>query len=405
MSERANLTFGELGQLFDGPHATPNRTDKGPFFLSISSLVDGRLDLSKSDHVSDEEFAQWTRRVTPREGDLLFSYETRLGDAALMPPDLVACLGRRMALLRPDRKVIDPAYFLYFYIGPGFKELIEKHTIYGATVNRIGLSTMGQWPISIPALFEQRAIAGVLGALDDKIAVNTKVVALLGEKLAASFISVVRESEDFIPFSELATVTKGVSYRSVDLVDSRTAMVTLKSFDRNGGYSARGLKPYAGSFKPVQRIYPGEIVVAQTDLTQAGEVVGRAIRVPESGNHEVLVASLDLAIVRPISRVPVEFLLGLMLQGRFRAHCKSRTSGTTVLHLASDAIPTFSAPRVSADVQQRYASMALPMLEMRDSLMRESESLAATRDALLPALMSGKLRVRDAEKVLEGVVL
>jgi type I restriction enzyme S subunit len=404
MSERANLTFGELGQLFDGPHATPNRTDRGPFFLNISSLVDGRLDLSKSDHVSDEEFAQWTRRVTPQEGDLLFSYETRLGDAALMPPDLVACLGRRMALLRPDRDVIDPSFLLYFYIGPGFKELIDKHTIHGATVNRIGLSTMDQWPISIPALPEQRAIAEVLGALDDKIAVNTRLVTLLGENLGASFTAIAGEPEGFIPFSELAAVTKGVSYRSVDLVDSRTALVTLKSFDRNGGYSARGLKPYAGAFKPVQRIYPGEIVVAQTDLTQGAEVVGRAIRVPESGNHEILVASLDLAIVRPVSGVPVEFLLGLMLQGRFRAHCKSRTSGTTVLHLASDAIPTFRAPRVSADVQQRYASIALPMLEMRDSLRRESESLAATRDALLPQLMSGKLRVRDAEEVLEGVL-
>jgi type I restriction enzyme S subunit len=258
--------------------------------------------------------------------------------------------------------------------------------------------------VPVPALSEQRSIAEVLGALDDKIAANTKLVASLSENLEASFTSVMRESEGFIPFSDLAYVTKGVSYRSIDLVASRTALVTLKSFDRSGGYSARGLKDYAGPYKPVQQVFPGEIVVAQTDLTQAAEVVGRAIRVPASRNHETLVASLDLAIVRPMSGIPVEFMLGLMLQGRFRAHCKSRTSGTTVLHLASTAIPTFRAPRVSAVVQQRYASIALPMLEMSDSLTRESEALLATRDALLPPLMSGKLRVRDAEKVLEGVL-
>ncbi|TFC65942.1 hypothetical protein E3T25_08935 [Cryobacterium sandaracinum] len=296
---------------------------------------------------------------------------------------------------------LSPSYLRYLLMAE--QESVRRFS-YGTTHQTMYYPDAKALQVLVPTRSVQDATAEVLGALDDKIAANTKLVALLGETLAASFTAIVRESEGFIPFSELATVTKGVSYRSVDLVESRTALVTLKSFDRNGGYSARGLKDYAGPYKPEQRIYPGEIVVAQTDLTQAAEVVGRAIRVPGSGNHETLVASLDLAIVRPVSGVPVEFMLGLMLQGGFRAHCKSRTSGTTVLHLASDAIPTFRAPRVSVDVQQRYAAVALPMLEMRDSLRSESESLAATRNALLPALMSGKLRVRDAEKVLEGVL-
>src|SRR5664279_5170116 len=109
------LTFGDLGDLFDGPHATPQRTDVGPFFLNITSLVDGRLDLSQSDHVSEAEFAHWTRRVTPERDDLLFSYETRLGEAALMPGGIRACLGRRMALMRPNREIVNPRFLLYYY--------------------------------------------------------------------------------------------------------------------------------------------------------------------------------------------------------------------------------------------------------------------------------------------------
>ncbi|MFU8947906.1 restriction endonuclease subunit S [Mycetocola zhadangensis] len=259
-------------------------------------------------------------------------------------------------------------------------------------------------PVAVPPRQEQRAIAEVLRALDDKISANTKLVDLLGENLAVTFTAIAGDLVGSVPFSALATVTKGVSYRSVDLVESTTALVTLKSFDRNGGYSARGLKGYAGAYKLVQRIHPGELVVAQTDLTQAAEVVGRAMRVPSSSRHDTLVASLDLAIVRPVAGVPQEFLLGVMLQGRFREHCRSRTSGTTVLHLASDALPTFMAPNVSPEVQQRYASVASPMLEMGDSVTRESESLAALRDTLLPQLMSGKLRVKDAEETLEGAL-
>ena len=85
------VRIGDIAEVFDGPHATPKKIDVGPFFLSISSLENGQLDLSKSAHISDEQFEKWTRRVTPREGDVLFSYETRLGEAALMPGGIKEC--------------------------------------------------------------------------------------------------------------------------------------------------------------------------------------------------------------------------------------------------------------------------------------------------------------------------
>ncbi len=167
------LTWADLGQQFDGPHATPKRKTDGPYFLNISSLENGRLDLSKSDRLSEDEFVTWTRRVIPQSGDLLYSYETRLGEAALMPDGIKACLGRRMALLRPNPEVVDPKFLLYFYLGPQFQRTIQKHTITGATVPRLLLSEMPSWTVVIPPLEEQRGIAEVLGALDDKIAANT----------------------------------------------------------------------------------------------------------------------------------------------------------------------------------------------------------------------------------------
>ena len=66
-------------------------------------------------------------------------------------------------------------------------------------------------------------------------------------------------------------------------------------------------------------------------------------------------------------------------------------------------MPTFQAPAVSPETQEYFAASARPLLELRDSLEYEIETLAATRDVLLPGLMSGKLRVKDAEKVLDVV--
>src|SRR5690242_14973040 len=96
VDNRREFALGELVDIFDGPHATPPKTNNGPIFLGISNLVRGRLDLSNTEHLSEEDYLRWTRRVEPQPGDIVFSYETRLGEAAAIPPGLRCCLGRRM---------------------------------------------------------------------------------------------------------------------------------------------------------------------------------------------------------------------------------------------------------------------------------------------------------------------
>ena len=399
--EKAAMATGPFGSAVSSKHFVQ---DGVPMLRGSNLSDDVGTRLIETDLVFLEpELADTFARSTARPGDLVFTCWGSVGQIGYIDEhsghDGFIVSNKQMKFT-PDKAKVDPLFLYYYLSQPAMVDLVKSQAI-GSTIPGFNLGQLRALPVSIPSFSAQRAIAEVLGALDDKIAVNTKLTTLLTLNLEASFLSIVGRQSGFIPFTDLATVTRGVSYRSVDLLESTTALVTLKSFDRNGGYASRGLKNYTGPYKPAQRIYPGEIVVAQTDLTQAAEVVGRAIRVPASANHGVLVASLDLAIVRPVPEIPVEFLLGLMLQGRFREHCRSRTSGTTVLHLASDAIPTFMAPDVSSKLQQEYATVARPMLEMRDSLSIESESLAATRDALLPQLMSGKLRVRDGEENLE----
>jgi type I restriction enzyme S subunit len=254
----------------------------------------------------------------------------------------------------------------------------------------------------LPSLTEQSAIADVLGALDDKIESNRRVTATIEKLVPLIFQSMTSESE-LKPLPEVAKLQKGISYRSVDLEDSETAMVTLKSYDRNGGYKSNGLKPYIGKYKPEQVLLPGDMAVAQTDLTQGAEVVGRVIRIPRQEDFETLVASLDLVIVRPLDAADKNYLYGALLQEDFREHCRSRTSGTTVLHLGSDAIPKYSIPWAEGDVRKVFSDEVQPLLEEHDSLTKESTSLKRLWDALLPELLSGRLRVKDAESMMENM--
>jgi type I restriction enzyme, S subunit len=139
MVEWPQVSIGEVADIFDGPHATPATVKSGPIFLGIGALQNGRINLGETRHVTPEDFKTWTRRVKPQQDDVVFSYETRLGEAAIIPAEFECCLGRRMGLVRAHRSKLNPRFFLYFYLSPDFQEFLRSRTVNGATVDRIAL--------------------------------------------------------------------------------------------------------------------------------------------------------------------------------------------------------------------------------------------------------------------------
>ena len=136
--------------IYDGPHATPPEAGSGPVFLGIKNLTGSGLDLAEVRHFAEADFAQWTRRVEPQAGDIVFSYEATLGFFALIPPALRCCLGRRLALVRPRSGGADGHFLFHQFVAAPFQRLLERHTIQGATVNRIALKQFPTYPVLNP---------------------------------------------------------------------------------------------------------------------------------------------------------------------------------------------------------------------------------------------------------------
>jgi type I restriction enzyme S subunit len=301
----------------------------------------------------------------------------------------------KVEVLDPTR--IDLRYFFQLARWRPFNHHLFA-TASGSKILHTAPGRIEDFEVDLPSVSEQRLIAATLSALDEKVESNQRASRLISKLVSDLFRAVVHKNDvSLVPLGKLTSIVKGRSYKSAELADSTTALVTLKSIDRNGGYKANGLKPYIGDYKPLQVVAPGEIVVAQTDLTQGAEVVGRGVRVPASMEYETLVASLDLAIVRPAEDMPVEYLLGLLTSVEFREWCRIRVTGTTVLHLAQDAISTWPAPLVSPETQRAFADSAGVLYQRLDSLAYESARLMALRDAILPELLSGRIRAAELE--------
>jgi type I restriction enzyme, S subunit len=336
-------------------------------------------------------------------------------------------------LLRVTSNTIDPQFFSFLLSSDSAIAWLKQHAV-GAVMPNLNEGVIRQLPIRIPPLAEQKAIAAMLGALDDKIELNQRMnrtleamaralfqswfvdfdpvrakldgrkptgvepatAALLPNEFEDSELGPVPKGWEARPLSEIVDVVKGRSYRSEELAESKTALVTLKSFLRGGGYRADGLKPFTGEYKPNQRVQPGDLVVAFTDVTQAADVIGKPALIRSDDRFETLVASLDVGIVRPKSKkASIPFLYCLFLTEEFQAHTYSHTTGTTVLHLSSTAIPSFVSIVPPVAIAEQFAEQADPIFRLIDENAKQSRTLATLRDTLLPKLLSGELRMRS----------
>ena len=158
--------------VFDGPHATPPESDEGPVFLGIKNLTGTALDLSEIRHIAEADFAQWTKRATPRPGDIVFSYEATLGFFGLIPPGLRCCLGRRLALIRPQAEQSDSHFWFHQFIAAPFQRLLARHTIQGATVNRIALKHFPSYSVLCPPAGMRTAFDACMAPLWSRIHAN-----------------------------------------------------------------------------------------------------------------------------------------------------------------------------------------------------------------------------------------
>ncbi|MEO1393080.1 MAG: restriction endonuclease subunit S [Cyanobacteria bacterium J06634_5] len=446
------IKIGDISTVFDGPHATPKKIEKGPYFLSISSLESGRLDLSKSACVSENDFTRWTKRVTPREGDILFSYETRLGEAALMPSNIRACLGRRMGLLRPDLSKVVPRYLLYAYLSPDFQNEIRARTNRGATVNRIALKELPSFPVRIPSFSEQEAIAHILGSLDDKIELNRQMNETLEGMAQALFkswfvdfdpvidnaIAAGNEIPDALKARAAMRRGMGSNYKSLaeeltkpfpsrfeysDELEWYPATWNARPLDTllhiiGGGTPKTSIPEYWNGdipwFSVVDAPSPSNLFVIDTEkhVTEKG-VEKSSTKILRAGTTIIsargtvgkcaLVAKpmamnqscFGLQGQEEISDSFVYYTVLLSVSGLQR-----RAHGSVFNTISRDTFKTIDIPFCGVNLTLKFEEIVRPYFEKILENSIQSKTLAKLRDTLLPQLLSGTLRIPDAEKLV-----
>jgi type I restriction enzyme S subunit len=340
--------------------------------------------------------------------------------------------------LRVDETAADPEYVFWY-----LQHLYASGDTYNYQVQHTGIARFQytvfaeNTQISLPPLPEQREIARILGALDDKIEANRRAnatleataralfqswfvdfdpvrakaegrqpdgmdaetAALFPDSFEDSALGAVPAGWVVQPLSEHISAVKGLSYKGDGLADFGDGMPmhNLNSVYEGGGYKYDGIKHYTGEYQERHIATAGDLIVTNTEQGHDMLLIGYPALIPN--NYPAGLFSHHLYRVTPLdgSHITSRFIYFLMRTDVFHEVIGGYTNGTTVNMLPVDGLqrPLFVVP--PPELVARFDQLVAPILAKIEVNHDESETLAETRDTLLPKLISGEVRVGEIE--------
>ena len=408
--------------LIDYRGKTPTKTATGIPLVTAKIVKNGFVQ-KPDEYIAESDYESWMTRGFPEIGDVLLTTEAPLGEVAQLNIKRVA-LAQRLVTLRGKKKILDNGFLKYFLRSDvGQARLKARET--GTTVTGIKQSELRQIMIPLPRIETQRAIAATLSALDDKIELNNRINKTLEEMAQALFkrwfvdfefpgengqpykssggemeeseLGLIPKGWKILALGEIIETVNGFSYKGSDIKESVNAMMTIKNFNRNGGFNAVGFKEIEISerVKDKHHVDLFDVVVACTDITQKADIIGNPVLVLTKGKYRKIVISMDL--VKVIVKHPFisNCLIYMFLKDiRFKKQALGYTSGTTVLHLNKMVFSDY--PIIIPEDEKLLEKMSFiiePIFHLIGMTIDNSQNLTSLRDTLLPKLMSGEIRV------------
>lgn len=404
------FSIGELCiKVTDGSHYSPKEVADGYPMASSKDMLENDFDYSAIKKISDSDFNNLVKAdCKPLKDDILIIKD---GNSYLKyiftikdEKDLVVLSS--IAILRPNKELINPIFFQYLLRAPDNKELMSNF-VSGAAIPRIVLKDFKQMLVSIPPFPSQQKIASIFSAYDDLIENNLKRIKLLEEKAQLHFKELVQETiiaktrkEEYVKdclsfyigggwgeeeykegFADPAFVIRGT-----DIPDTR-----------EGNITGIPLRYHKTSNLASRKMLGGDIVfeISNGQINNIGRTVLISQKLLGQFNAPVMCASFA-KLIRVNEKVSPEFLY-LYLN-------ESQENGLLYQYKSNSAngINNFAFERFLDEVKITlpkenelisFNENVRPIFTLISVLGEQNTKLRESRDILLPRLMSGEIEV------------
>ena len=416
-----------MAAIIDYRGKSPNKTTSGVPLVTAKIVKGGRIE-KPEEFISEADFDEWMRRGMPKPGDIVMTTEAPLGEVAQLDGRKVA-LAQRVITLRGKSDVLDNTYLKFLLQStPVQEELRSRGT--GTTVVGIRQSELRKVSLTLPPLAEQKAIAAVLGVLDDKIELNRRMNATLEAMARALFQSW------FVDFDPVRAKLDG--RQPVGLGPATAALFPEHFQDSEAGHIPNGW-----TVEPVGQVV--DCVGGGTPSTaepkywdsgmhhwttpkdfsslQAPVLLDTDRKLTDAGIAKISSGLLPAGTLLLSSRAPVGYLAISAIpvainQGFIAMKCnerasnyfmlnwcqtnmaeiESRATGATFAEISKQNFRPIRVVLPPKELMAAFTTKVAPLYATITANLHQSRTLATLRDTLLPKLLSGELSVAGAQE-------
>ena len=424
-----------LGDCIEINDSTYTPKEAWPFvnYLDTGNITENRITEIQHLIAGKDKIPSRARRKV-QSGDIVYSTvrpnQKHFGLLKKIPGSLLASTGFSVIRGKADVAVTD---FIYWFLAQD--RIIEQlHTIAEHSTSAypsIRPADIERLTLNLPPLSEQRAIAHILGALDDKIELNRRMNETLEAMARALFQSwfvdfdpvraKMEDRDTGLPKSITALFPDRISESELGLIPDGWEILPLpKLIEINPRRSLRkgevapyldmanmptkGHVPHAvvdRHFGSGMRFVNGDTLVAR--ITPCLEN-GKTAYVDFLQHDEIGWGSTEYIVMRPMPPLPNEFAYYLARSTRFREFAIQNMTGTSGRQrVPAAALSQFLLPVPPEPIAESFGKFVRPLAKRVNEAESESRILANLRDTLLPKLISGEIRLRDAERQVEDV--
>ncbi len=408
--------------LIDCDHRTPPAIHSGYPYIAIPQLKDGHISLEGARKISEADYIDWTKKLTPQAHDVVVVRRCNSGQSAHVPPGLKCAIGQNLVVLRADGSKVLPQYLRWLVRGSEWWAEVEKYINVGAVFDSLRCRDIPKFKLPIPPLIEQCDITKILSAIDDRITLlretNTTLEAIAQAIFKSWFVDfdpvrakmegrqpegmdeeTVALFPDGFEESKLGLVPRGWAYSTV----GKSLILTMGQSPPGDTYNitGEGLPFYQGrtdfGFRfPTRRIFCN----APTRFAEAGDTLV-SVRAPVG---DVNMAIERCCIGRGVASVRHpdgyrEFAFYSMrnLGISFKTY---DSEGTVFGSISKKDFQALSVVQPNWDVLKAFDVLSSVMNKQIILNEKRIRTLTCLRDTLLPRLISGRLRLPEAEALV-----
>jgi type I restriction enzyme S subunit len=388
MTEWKECKLGELATEitvgFVGTMSDQYVNDGIPFLRSLN-IAPYKIKYENLKFIS-ENFHRVIKKSKVHPGDVVIVRTGNPGTALVIPPEFHEGNCSDLVIFRPSDKL--DSDFICYYFNLKKEEYSSSHLV-GAVQQHFNVGTVRSLPILLPPLAEQKAIAGVLSALDDKIDLlhrQNKTLEAMAEALFRQwFVEEAEESWEEGKLGDLVEVRRGGSPRPIQDYLAETGLQWLKISDVSGLNS-----PFIFEIK--EYIKPSGL--KKTVFLKQGSLVVSNSATP--GIPKILAIDScihDGWLYFPKSELSNEFLYFFFLM--IKEELVSQGNGSIFTNLKTDLVREFKLKIPAKSARDSFDEIVKPYFEKQYTNAVQIRSLEKLRDTLLPKLMSGEVRVNE----------